>query len=270
MAATEENPLILFDFKSKVTPYICWNVNVWKARLVLNYKRIPYKTVWIHLHETSSTLSKLGFPAPPPGGKYTLPAISDPAPSTASNGINGTITGPVLVYDSFAIAQYLDAAYPDTPRVFPPGSETLQRVWYDRFNSDILVPTIALPWTRTIDVISEDAKPYICQLVERAFGKSVEEVTPQGDRLEGILVTMENEYGKLAGYIKLGKGKGKDGVDAIHVGGEKPIFVDLQILAHLIWMRTVLLPEHWERVSGWNNGLWGRILASSEGLTRVV
>ena len=83
----------------------------------MDYKRLPYKTVFVEFSEIARVSQEIG--AKPTGTwpdgspKYTVPAIYDPSTKTA-------------VSDSVAIAQYLDATYPDTPRVIPEGTEAFQ------------------------------------------------------------------------------------------------------------------------------------------------
>jgi glutathione S-transferase len=80
----------------------------------LNYKRIPYKTVWIHYADVQSAMKAIG--AEPNVAKvvngtprYTLPTIFDPNTSN-------------FITESFEIAKYLDQQYPERP-VVPYGSE---------------------------------------------------------------------------------------------------------------------------------------------------
>jgi hypothetical protein len=85
-------------------------------RLNLNYKRIPYKTVWVEYADIQHLLKDSGASPtdkrPDGTDRYTLPAIQDPA------------TGQVIT-ESFAIAQYLEKKYPDRP-VIPAGTDAQQ------------------------------------------------------------------------------------------------------------------------------------------------
>jgi glutathione S-transferase len=83
--------------------------------LNLNYKRIPYKTVWVEYPYIKPLYLELKQePTTIANGKpeYTLPAIHDPNTGT-------------FVSDSFRIAQYLDKTYPDRPLI-PEGTAGLQ------------------------------------------------------------------------------------------------------------------------------------------------
>ncbi|KAF9063082.1 hypothetical protein BDP27DRAFT_1335618 [Rhodocollybia butyracea] len=69
--------ITLYDFDSKTKHP--WNMSVWKARYSLNFKNVPYKTIWIEYPDIEPTMKKLG--AQPTGLRqdgsplYTLPLI---------------------------------------------------------------------------------------------------------------------------------------------------------------------------------------------------
>ncbi|SMR49307.1 unnamed protein product [Zymoseptoria tritici ST99CH_3D1] len=86
--------IILYDLPCKTAagqPYRCWSPNVWKTRLVLNYKKIPYQTEWLKHAEIEPTLSALGITPTPV--KYTVPAIKQ----TDGTGVmDSAVIAPVL------------------------------------------------------------------------------------------------------------------------------------------------------------------------------
>jgi hypothetical protein len=49
-AATTSEPqeILLYDLARRGDRNSCWSFNVWKVRLVLNYKDIPYRTEWVN------------------------------------------------------------------------------------------------------------------------------------------------------------------------------------------------------------------------------
>ena len=76
------------------------------ARLLLNYKELPYKTEWIDLVDIAPTLESYGIKPNPPqtmgasvGTRYTLPAVQLPDKS--------------FVMDSVSIAIELESRYPE-------------------------------------------------------------------------------------------------------------------------------------------------------------
>jgi len=55
---TEANPeIILYDLAC--TKNICFSPVVWRIRLMLNYKRIPYKTIFLEFPDIEPTLRPL-------------------------------------------------------------------------------------------------------------------------------------------------------------------------------------------------------------------
>ncbi|KAK1223752.1 hypothetical protein PQX77_013370 [Marasmius sp. AFHP31] len=85
-------------------------------RFALNYKKIPFKLVDIPFSSIESTARSLGAPPtdrfPTTGEpKYTVPSLHD----SDKNAV---------ISDSFLIAEYLDAAYPDTPRLLLSAEDT--------------------------------------------------------------------------------------------------------------------------------------------------
>ncbi|KAH6887254.1 hypothetical protein BKA70DRAFT_1390372 [Coprinopsis sp. MPI-PUGE-AT-0042] len=46
---------LLFEF--------AWAPNVWRIRFILNYKRVPYRTVWLEINEVEAAMHRIGAPA---------------------------------------------------------------------------------------------------------------------------------------------------------------------------------------------------------------
>lgn len=106
-------PIVFYDLASKVKG-LSWSSSTWKIRFTLNYKRLPYKTVFVEFPEIARVSQEIGARStgtwPDGSPKYTVPAIYDPSTKTT-------------VAESITIARYLDETYPDTPRVIPEGTE---------------------------------------------------------------------------------------------------------------------------------------------------
>ncbi|KAG2012919.1 hypothetical protein CC2G_009870 [Coprinopsis cinerea AmutBmut pab1-1] len=109
--------IILYD--SRLTPLQAANPTTWKARFILNYKNLPYKTEWTPYHDIASVYHKHNLQpvcsrTDPSTGKaepyYTIPVIFDDSTGRA-------------IADSLEIAKYLDETYPDTPKVVPETGE---------------------------------------------------------------------------------------------------------------------------------------------------
>ena len=57
MADQQKEDIVLYDLAC--TKGICFSPTVWRIRLILNYKKIPYRTVFLEFPDIESTLKKL-------------------------------------------------------------------------------------------------------------------------------------------------------------------------------------------------------------------
>jgi hypothetical protein len=57
MAAQPELEIVLYDLAC--TKNVCFSPVVWKIRLMLNYKQIPYKTIFLEFPDIEPTLKEL-------------------------------------------------------------------------------------------------------------------------------------------------------------------------------------------------------------------
>lgn len=55
--ASNEHEVVLYDLAC--VKNICFSPTVWRIRLMLNYKRIPYKTVFLEMPDIEPTLKEL-------------------------------------------------------------------------------------------------------------------------------------------------------------------------------------------------------------------
>ncbi|KAG8910022.1 hypothetical protein FRC00_009011, partial [Tulasnella sp. 408] len=193
--ATVANPLILYDIKSQLSPGMGWSPNVWKTRFVLNYKQIPYKTVWISLPDIEPTLKSLGFhPSSISGtGKeyFTLPVISDPSPNPGGE--------PTLVVDSQIIAEYLDSKYPQRP-LFPEGTKALQAMFLTWVRTNLLLPVIPLVAPQMTEILDGPDAEYYIRTREKMLGRKLTEMGV-GEERATSLSALEKELATLDAYI---------------------------------------------------------------------
>lgn len=93
--------IVLYDYAQRAQPNRCWSYNVWKTRLVLNYKRIPYTTTWVDSNTLGPTLKSIGIPPNPDKShfEYTVPAIK-------------LLDGSVFT-NSLIVASKLEALHPE-------------------------------------------------------------------------------------------------------------------------------------------------------------
>lgn len=171
---------------------------------------------------------------------YTLPVIFDDS------------TG-VVIADSFHIAEYLDATYPETLRLFPPGTKALQTAFITAFLSTLrsVVPFVG---PKTPRILNSTSRAYY---VETRFGSRKVEV-PEGEERDKQWEKVKSEFGVLDGWMQ------KEGP---FIMGRDVTFADIVIASYLIWMRTVLGEDSpdWYEINGWFVGRWDIFLGTFEG-----
>ncbi|KAL6897217.1 hypothetical protein GGI43DRAFT_111549 [Trichoderma evansii] len=86
----------LFDIPTKA-PRVCWSMNTWRSRLLLNYKGLDYKTEWVEYPNIKPRLNQHVSPNEQ-GAQFTVPTIQMPDGS--------------YVMDSYKIADIIEEKYP--------------------------------------------------------------------------------------------------------------------------------------------------------------
>ncbi|KAL0056680.1 hypothetical protein AAF712_016715 [Marasmius tenuissimus] len=103
---------------SKFPEHLGCSSHTRKIMFALNYKKLPFKLVDLApaaLMPTAKSVGAAPTATHPDGSpKYTVPFLHD-------SDKNKTVS------DSFTIAEYLDEAYPDTPKLFAEGTKKAQR-----------------------------------------------------------------------------------------------------------------------------------------------
>ncbi|KAJ7597748.1 hypothetical protein C8J56DRAFT_852097 [Mycena floridula] len=237
-------PIVFYDIPSKV-PGSAWSLNPWKTRLTLNYKGIPYKTVWVEYPNIKELATSLG--AQPtdilPNGDplYTIPMIHDPS------------TGAV-VSDSAKIAKYLDEQYPDTPKVFAPGTHGLYEAFQDAIMWSAVTPILQFAIPIAPDILRSPSLEYFRATREAMFGMTFEEMKPKEEK-------RVEEWKKVeAGFRKMLKWFPKDSV--FIMGGDKPTFPDFALAAILHSFKLIFGEEskEWKSIETFDEGRWARTL----------
>lgn len=202
-------PIALFDIPSK-TPGIAWSPNTWKirfrlchcvlvlyslfpSRYALNFKGLPYKTVWVEYPDIADLCKSIG--AEPTDIReedgspyYSLPVIQDPNTAT-------------VLSESALIAEYLDSTYPDTPRLIPSGTHALQtgfRVAYRKATDasfEFVIPAMA-------GKLYPRSQEYYVRTREIRFGKKLSEVTPVGEARDVAWTKLKAGFGKVNSWMR--------------------------------------------------------------------
>ncbi|GLB43549.1 putative glutathione S-transferase, N-terminal domain [Lyophyllum shimeji] len=234
------NVISFYDIPSKTGKP--WSGNTWKARYALNYKGIPYKTVWVEYPDIEAAAKQIG--AAPTGKRpdgtplYTCPMIHDPSTNTA-------------VSESLAIAEYLDRQYPDTPRLLPPGTTALQHAFMTVFQP-LGGPALQFALPATHRYLTPASEGYFRFHREKAFGKIMETWTPTGPERDVEWAKVKASFNTLDGWLQAGK------ADGPFFGGKIPCFSDFAVGARLIWYKLIFGEdgEKWKDILTWNEGRW--------------
>ncbi|KAF8577827.1 hypothetical protein K439DRAFT_1639384 [Ramaria rubella] len=251
MVMTPRPFIALFDIPSTLD-HQPWNPNTWKARAVLNYKRLPYKTIWLSYPDIESTLKKLGAPARAvdPQGKphYMLPAILD------TSGVS-----PILVTDSLNIAEYLEEKYPERP-IFPKDGKALEYAFEETFNRIVGPPMWKMMLPLAWNILDERSQKYFCEKRERWNGSKVlDKWCPEAHMTEKDWNALMHGFNTLAAILDMNGPSQK-----FVAGGTEPTRADLIIVSYLASI-IVAAPEKWnEEVRHWSNGRWEKLWKLSE------
>ncbi|KAF4450068.1 hypothetical protein F53441_6773 [Fusarium austroafricanum] len=197
---------------------ICFSPVVWKIRLMLNYKRIPYKTIFLEFPDIEPTLKGLGLePHDPNSGsnsRYTVPTI------------HHVPTGKYIM-DSIPISEFLEATYPDPPL---PLTSELGREIHTRTRSELgpALYTSAVP--REILILCPRAQEYFRAKNEARFGCKLEDMFGKEEKAwEGAADKMK----ELSEMMLTNKNEGP------FLLGAQPTYTDFFIAGALQSARTI-------------------------------
>ncbi|KAL5635163.1 hypothetical protein ACGC1H_003005 [Rhizoctonia solani] len=254
MAATKENPIILYDILSE---HGTWSPNTYKARLTLNYKQLPYRVEYVSYPDIAPKLKELGVRTtnPAPFIAYTLPMVADP--STNPNG------KPTYVVESFDIAVYLDKTYPAPkyPAVFPLGTRAIQKITSDLFMNEVgytVLPALALLTARP-GFLDERGREYFLKTREEYF-KRIPADTSIGSKFWGDVHEKWSWFGEILDLNEQGP----------FVTGKQISFTDFAIGGVISWARRVEGGDMriWKAISEWQGGRWARLWDEIEKLEK--
>ncbi|KAF9531771.1 hypothetical protein CPB83DRAFT_868076 [Crepidotus variabilis] len=247
--------ITLYDIPSTV-PGRAWSPSVWKTRYCLNYKGLEHKTEWVEWPDLETTFVKLGIPATSKradgSSRYTVPAIFD------------STTG-VYLAESFEIAQYLDHAYPDTPRIFPNSTTGMQKGFQMAFGSLIepIVPFLVPAEGEKLTVVSQE---YFRRTREKMYGKSLEDVPPKGQDKVREWAKLKDNMGVVNEWYCMSGNPGP------FLLGETASWADFLVGAIFIWGKVIWgdNSHEWKDIELWHDGRWKALLDSLSIYQRVT
>jgi len=205
----------------------------WRTRMALAHKGLDYTLELVKFTEKD----KLGF-----SGQKLVPVIRD---------------GETVVADSFAIAEYLDRAYPDRPALF--GSDEARglakavNAFVDR---TVQIHVGGLIVHDVFGHVDEACQGYFRESREARFGKTLEEV--QVGREERV-DTFRKALEPLRLVVK----------DQPFLCGDAPAYGDFPLFGTLQWARLTSgfpLVEAGDPVHAW----FERMLDAYDGLGRAI
>ncbi|KAI3608463.1 hypothetical protein WG66_000907 [Moniliophthora roreri] len=201
--------------------------------ILAKHKDISYTRASISFESVEPTAKSVGAPHTSINAdgtpKYTVPFIYDS-------------THQVAVSDSFLIAEYLDKAYPETPKVITTGSRAFADLVFDKFKPLLYVMAPKFREYMTPELIEGQRKAY-------------------GDAAVSIKLNREEEDAAWEQvHTNLERIKWEEGHH--YVTGDKPVFEDFVLAAYVGCVQDVYgaESEEWREVSKWLDGQLGQLV----------
>lgn len=214
-------------------------------RYALNVKGVAYKTEWVEYPDIEALAQKIGAPAT--GTKsdgtplYTLPIINDPN------------TGKVIA-DSFLIAEYLDATYPNGTTLFPSGTKPLVAA-FEGGIVGALGGVLLLQLAVSCHALNPSSEKYFRRTREAAFGQKIEEFSPEGPKRDADIAKSKQGFDAVDGWLAKSEGK--------FVLGNTISYADCVLAGWLAWIKVT--DAIWKGdVATWHNGRWATYLENVE------
>ncbi|EGN94524.1 hypothetical protein SERLA73DRAFT_114777 [Serpula lacrymans var. lacrymans S7.3] len=245
--------IILYDVPSSNIPQP-WAPNIWRIRLILNYKRLPYRTAWVEFPDVEKTLRSIG--APPTSVRsdgrpvYSLPAIFDPMFSQ---------TQPVVLSNPHTIAEYLESTYP-ARQIFPEGSRALQTLFVHYIQDIFVKPLLPIMVPLSHQRLPERSQTHFRHGSYTPLPPpSYLSVPPEREQ---AWRAVQDQFNFLAGVLDKNSGTDGDGVVSM---GHEVTYADFAVCSVLIWVEKVAPHDGWARIRGWNGGRWSRLRERCQG-----
>ncbi|ESK98219.1 hypothetical protein Moror_266 [Moniliophthora roreri MCA 2997] len=246
------NVLEFYDNPSRLKNKI-WSPNTIKARYALNYKGLPYKTIWVEFPDIEAKYKEIG--ATPVDKKadgspyYTVPILRDHSTGAVVSG-------------SLQIVEYLDKQYPDTPALIPAGTLALQTAFNDAYMSKLggLFPFL-LP--KVTWIMNPRTEEFFRSTRLATYGVTMEEMYPKPESQKEQWEKLEKDLASVAGWFKEGDE---------FVMGDKPSYADMIIAGWLVPVRLLWgeNSEEWKNIASWHGERWGRLVKSLQKHETVV
>jgi glutathione S-transferase len=106
------------------------------------------------------------------------------------------------------------------------------------------------------NVLNSSSAEYYRRTRKEMFGKTVDELVPQGENAKAEWKKLEEGFGKIAGWLK----------EDEFVMGNTVSFGDFLIFGILEWFKLSVGEDsqQWKDVAGWHNGRWNKLVKTLE------
>ncbi|RDB17722.1 Glutathione S-transferase-like protein ustS [Hypsizygus marmoreus] len=232
MSTESENIITLYDIPTAKGAET-WSPNVWRVRMTLNYKRLPYKTQWVEYPDIGKVGQEIGAKptTPNPDGSGTLlwtcPMLVDPTHLDASGK-------PTVLSDSLVIVKYLDAVYPER-KVIEDGTDALHAAWAAFIWQNLTGKIVNLVVPLCPNILSERSREYFVATREKWWGP-LADMCP--DRVK-VWAEVQNGLDKIATALNAN---------------------DFTLVAPLFWVSSIVGKDELDALESWNGGRWRKIM----------
>lgn len=204
----------------------------WRTRWALAHKGVPFESRGVKVSDKGA----IAF-----SGQGRVPVLQD---------------GATMVFDSWRIAEHLEAQRPDGPSLFGgTGGRELSRffnAWVDRAILPLIAPALAL---RIVECVEADDAAHLRAGFEKGFGKPIEALF---ERRDESLARFARALDPLRAQLK----------NQPFVGGSSPLYADYVAASPLQWAR-VTCPEPVLPADDPLHAWFGRVLDLHGGLGRA-
>ncbi|PPQ78420.1 hypothetical protein CVT24_001428 [Panaeolus cyanescens] len=235
--------ITLFDIRYDIEPHKSVSPWSWAVKYTLYAKKIPFHIKLVEMVDIPA-LSKVlglqpgeGFTAEP---MYTLPAIYDPSTKKA-------------IVDSLAINMYLDAQYPESPRVVAEGTKGLIKAFLTAMkNLDYACFPVAIEIC--LGLTTAKSREHFRSTREKLLGVKIEDITPrEPEKVAAAWAGIKKVFDTMDGWY---------GDNTFIMGTDVPTHADFVVAGRLMLLKEFFREEseEWNRIAGWNDGRWGKLL----------
>ncbi|MGX9181345.1 glutathione S-transferase family protein [Mesorhizobium sp. BHbdii] len=209
----------------------------WKATMALAHKGVDISTVPTRFLEV---------PTVEGGASKLVPVIRD---------------GEKVVADSFAIALYLDEAYPERPTLFSGDGGKAMARFIERWSQLTIHPYVTTAAIMDLHAMQDEPNAaYFRQSREQRFGKRLEEVVAARDLGLGAFRASLEPLRSMLTYQPF-------------IGGQSPLFADYIVFGALQWARIAsryrllddsdVVAQWFERCLDLHGGLGRKVAAAA-------